>query len=63
MDELWLLIAPLLALQLGLMLWALLDWARQARTRHLDRWVWLAIIVFFGTLGPLAYFFFGREEG
>ena len=62
MDEVWLLIAPLVILQLGLMVLAVVDWARCSRTRYLDRWVWLLIIVLFSLLGPIAYFFLGREE-
>ncbi len=62
MDEMWLLIAPLAILQLGLMAFALADWVRRSRTRYLDRRVWLAIIVIFSLLGPLAYLFLGREE-
>ncbi len=62
MDEMWLLIAPLAILQLGLMAFALTDWARRPRTRYLDRWVWLVIIIIFSLLGPMAYFFLGREE-
>jgi hypothetical protein len=60
--QMWLLIAPLAVLQLGLMIFALLDWARRPRTRYLHRWVWLPIIVVFGLVGPVAYFFLGREE-
>jgi len=63
MDEMWLLFAPLAILQLGLMVFAIVDWARCPRTRYLDRWIWLPIILFLGFLGPLAYFFLGREEG
>jgi len=62
MDEMWLLIAPLAILQLGLMAFALVDWARRSRTRYLDRRVWLVIIVIFSIIGPVAYFFLGREE-
>jgi ABC-type molybdate transport system permease subunit len=62
MDEMWLLIAPLVILQLGLMIFALLDWARRPQTRYLNRWVWLPIILFLSLLGPLAYFLLGREE-
>jgi len=62
MDETWLLIAPLAILQLGLMAFALMDWVRRPRTRYLNRWVWLVIIVIFSILGPVAYFLLGREE-
>jgi hypothetical protein len=62
MDEKWLLFLPLAILQLGLMAFALTDWVRRPRTRYLNRWVWLAIIVVVNTLGPVAYFFLGREE-
>jgi len=62
MDEMWFLIAPLVILQLGLMIFALLDWARRPQTRYLNRWVWLPIILFLSLLGPLAYLLLGREE-
>ena len=62
MDEMWLLITPLVILQLGLMAFALVDWARRPQTRYLNRWGWLVIIVIFSLLGPMAYFFLGREE-
>ena len=62
MDEMWLLIAPLARLQRGLMILALVDWARRPQTRYLDRRVWLVIIVIFSILGPVAYFLLGREE-
>ena len=62
MDEMWLLIAPLAILQLGLMALALVDWARRPQTRYLSRWAWLAIIVILSIIGPVAYFLLGREE-
>jgi len=56
------LLAPLLILQLGLMIAALVDLRRRPSTRG-PKSVWLLVVVFFGLLGPLAYFLFGREEG
>ncbi len=55
------LLAPLVILQLGLMIAALVDLGRRPSTRG-PKWVWLLVVLFFGFLGPLAYFFFGREE-
>ncbi|MBI4772323.1 MAG: PLDc N-terminal domain-containing protein [Chloroflexi bacterium] len=40
---------------------ALLDLARRERTRG-PRWVWVLVIVLVSTIGPIAYFAFGREE-
>jgi hypothetical protein len=62
MDKTWLLIAPLAILYLVLLISALTDWVRRPRTRYLNRWAWLLIVVIFSTLGPVAYFLLGREE-
>ncbi len=59
--DLILLLIPVLLLQLGLMAAALLDLARRERTRG-PRWVWVLVIVLVSTIGPIAYFAFGREE-
>ncbi|HKZ54603.1 MAG TPA: PLD nuclease N-terminal domain-containing protein [Anaerolineales bacterium] len=55
------LIAPLVVIQLGLMLAGLLDLRRRERTRG-PKWLWALIVVFFGILGPVIYFLVGREE-
>lgn len=52
---------PVLVLELLLMVIALADWFRRERTKG-PRWVWLAVIVLLGILGPIAYLLFGREE-
>ncbi len=52
---------PVLLLQLGLMIVALLDLVRRERTRG-PKWVWAVVIVFVNLLGPIVYFMFGREE-
>jgi len=55
------LLAPLLVIQLALMIAALVDWARRERTRG-PKWIWLPVIVLGSMIGPLIYFFIGREE-
>ncbi len=55
------LIVPLLLLQLGLMLAALLDLSRREHTRG-PRWLWVIIIVLGELIGPVAYFLIGRTD-
>lgn len=53
--------APLLLLQLGLMVAALVDWARRKRTRG-PKWLWLLVILAVSTIGPVVYLVAGRVE-
>jgi hypothetical protein len=55
------LIAPLVLIQVGLMVAALVDLVRRQTTRG-PKWAWGVTIVAFSMLGPLAYFIFGRGE-
>ncbi|MGQ9779053.1 MAG: PLD nuclease N-terminal domain-containing protein [Bacillota bacterium] len=52
---------PLVFIQLVLMIAALLDLKRRERVAG-PRWLWVLVIVFISTLGPLAYFVFGRKD-
>ncbi|MFH1141503.1 MAG: PLDc N-terminal domain-containing protein [Chloroflexota bacterium] len=58
-----LLLVPLVALQLYLQVAALRDVARQPRVMGNNKWLWVAIIVLGGLLGPLIYYAVGRKEG
>jgi hypothetical protein len=49
-------------LYFGLLVFALRDWALHRRTRHLNRWLWLLIIVVFSIVGPAAYLALGRKK-
>ncbi len=55
------LIAPLIVVQLGLLVAALVDLLRRQSTRG-PRWAWGIAIVAVSIIGPLAYFVFGRGE-
>lgn len=58
----WLpLLAPLIVLQLVLMIAALVDLLRRERTRG-PKWVWALIIVLVNMIGPIIYFLLGRED-
>ena len=65
MDQLsnipWGLIAPLLVLQLVLATVAIVDIVRSYETRG-PKWVWVLVSLFVNTLGPIAYFLFGRKS-
>jgi hypothetical protein len=58
------LLVPLIALQLILMAAGLYDLTRpERRVRGGNKLVWGAVIVLGQLLGPLVYFFVGREDG
>mgnify|MGYP001328485755 FL=1 len=61
MTDNWALIAPLIIIQFILMIIALVDWIRMKNTNG-PKWVWLLIILFVSTLGPILYFIFGRKD-
>jgi len=61
-DFFWGLILPLVVLQLGLLIWALIDLTQpDRRVRGDSKVVWALIIIFIGFFGPLLYFVVGRE--
>jgi len=57
----WSIIAPLLVIQFILVVVALIDWIRINETNG-PKWLWLLIILFISTLGPVLYFIIGRKN-
>ena len=55
------LLAPLVLIQLALLVAAVIDLARREATRG-PKWVWLIVVLFVSFVGPLVYFLFGRRE-
>jgi hypothetical protein len=55
------LIIPLILVQLGLMVFCLIDLSRRERTRG-PKWLWAILIVLGELIGPVAYLLFGRED-
>ncbi len=55
------LLLPIIAIQFGLIVWALVDLARRERTRG-PKWLWALVILLGNFLGPIVYFLVGREE-
>ncbi len=58
-----LLLAPLIVLELGLLVFALVDLLRpERRVAGGSKLVWALVIVLIGTIGPLLYLLAGRRE-
>lgn len=58
LKDLW----PLLALQFGLQIIALVNLSKRNKVRFDNKWIWVLIIVFGNLLGPIAYFIFRGDE-
>lgn len=52
---------PVLIIQLGLMLTALIDLIRREHTRG-PKWIWVLVIVLVNYIGPIIYFVAGRKD-
>jgi Phospholipase_D-nuclease N-terminal len=62
-EQIIALLAPIVAIQFGLMIAALYDLEKRDRTvRGGSKLVWAIVIVFVNVVGPIAYFLAGREE-
>ena len=58
----WVLIGIGVAFELILLVAALLDWSKQPKDLP-NRNIWLLVIIFINTIGPIAYFLVGPREG
>jgi hypothetical protein len=55
------LLIPVLLLELGLMIYCVVDIARRPKTRG-PKWMWLVIVVLINLIGSIVYLLIGREE-
>ena len=58
-----LLIVPIALLEIGLMIWALVDVARRDYVRGNNKVVWILVIVIINIIGPIIYLLLGRSDG
>ena len=57
------LLIPILLIQFGLQIYALVDLARRAKAQvRGNKWLWVAIIVVGELIGPIVYLALGRKE-
>jgi hypothetical protein len=57
-----LLFVPLFLLEVGLMVFALIDVVKRERVRGGNKVLWILLIVLVSVIGPLIYLLFGRLE-
>ncbi len=60
-PRLILLLLPVILVQIGLMIFALVDVIRRPVVRG-PKWAWILVIVFVNIIGPIIYFVAGRKE-
>ena len=53
---------PLLVIELGLMVFALVDITRSKVVKGGRKWPWVLVIVLLGIMGPIFYLLVGREQ-
>jgi hypothetical protein len=63
LEQIVALVLPIVLVQLGLMVVALIDLEREERrVRGGNKVIWALIIVFLNVIGPILYLTVGREE-
>jgi len=56
------LLIPIIIIQYGLTIAALIDVIKRERLKYLPKWGWILIVVFVNLVGPIVYFVIGRDE-
>ena len=53
---------PILIIEIGLIVWALVDLTKRERVKGGSKVVWVLVILLFEFIGPILYLAWGREE-
>ena len=56
------LLAPLVIIELTLVVIALVDLIRREEVKYIPKWGWALIILLINLIGPILYLIIGREE-
>lgn len=57
----WALVAPLIVIQVVLLIVALID-LKRANSANGPKWIWAMVVICFSIIGPIVYFIFGRKS-
>ncbi|MDQ0273702.1 PLD nuclease N-terminal domain-containing protein [Cytobacillus purgationiresistens] len=60
-NTMWLMIIPLILIQLILMVVSIFDIVRNEQTNG-PKWVWVLVVIFINLIGPILYFILGRRN-
>jgi len=60
-TRLLLLLAPLILIQLGLFVWALVDLIKRQNVTGGKKWLWALLIILVNLIGPILYLAIGRQ--
>lgn len=55
------LLVPLVLIEVGLMVWGVVDLVKRDRVRGGNKLIWAIVIVFVSIIGPVLYLAWGRE--
>ncbi|MFA7243678.1 MAG: PLDc N-terminal domain-containing protein [Patescibacteria group bacterium] len=61
-SQILLLALPIAIIELGLMVYAVVDLARKWKTKNLSPVAWLLIIILINIIGPILYLLIGRTD-
>ena len=53
---------PILIIEIGLIVWALVDLTKRERVKGGSKVVWVLVILLLEFIGPILYLAWGREE-
>ena len=56
------LLAPLVIIELTLVVISLVDLIRRQEVKYLPKWGWALVILLINLIGPILYLIIGREE-
>jgi uncharacterized membrane protein YhaH (DUF805 family) len=61
LNQYLVILLPLFIIQIGLMIFAIIDLIRREKVRG-QKWIWALVILFINVIGPIIYFLAGRED-